>query len=156
MGSRLSGTFPNSIYIEDAAAAGLRSSEHWFGFEKVIAKLLGEPVEITLTRHGIGRRLFAASGRSQPGRHCRHFYQRLRASGMTICPTVVTFKIWPNVNFPDPKACHGTVNTSHKTCSGHLEIALGRTNRPAGFILAKLGTNGQRDEQGRGTADGGD
>jgi hypothetical protein len=26
------------------------------------------------------------------------FYQRLRASGVTIVPTVVTFKDWPNVN----------------------------------------------------------
>jgi len=46
LGVKPVGHIPESVYIEDAANAGLRSSEHPFGFGKIIAKLLGEPVNL--------------------------------------------------------------------------------------------------------------
>jgi imidazolonepropionase-like amidohydrolase len=53
-GLKVVGHVPDSIGIEEAAAAGLRSIEHWNGFEKSIAKLLGEPVEQTYAGIGSG------------------------------------------------------------------------------------------------------
>jgi hypothetical protein len=43
-GLKTVGHVPEEIYMEEAVAAGLRSSEHLFGVEKVIAKWLGEKV----------------------------------------------------------------------------------------------------------------
>jgi imidazolonepropionase-like amidohydrolase len=82
---------PESVYIEDAAAAGLASSEHFNGFEKVIAKLLGEPVNLTFKGQASDAGYFQRLGEVNP-EDLQNVYQRIRASGMTICPTVVTFK----------------------------------------------------------------
>ena len=85
------GHVPESMYIEDAAAAGLASSEHLHGFDKVIGKLLGEPVD--LSYRGIGAdagyllRLDAVDLQD-----LQDVFVRLRESGLTVCPTVVTFK----------------------------------------------------------------
>lgn len=90
-GLKVIGHVPDSIYIEDAAIAGLDSIEHWFGFEKVIAKLLGEPVNLTFSGMGSQanylERLDEVDLAALQG-----VYQRLEVSGITICPTVVTFK----------------------------------------------------------------
>ncbi len=91
------GHVPDSIYIEDAATAGLSSCEHWFGFEKVIARLLGEPVNLTYTGMGSGAEYLQRLDAVKP-QALQEVYQRLRASGTTIVPTVVTFKNWPNVD----------------------------------------------------------
>ncbi len=91
------GHVPDSIYIEDAVAAGLQSCEHWFGFEKVIAKLLGEPVNLTYTGMGSGAGYLKRLDEVDP-QALQEVYQRLRLSGTTIVPTVVTFKSWPNVD----------------------------------------------------------
>lgn len=87
---------PESIYIEDAAAAGLQSLEHFNGFEKVIAKLLGEPVELSFTGQGSGTDYLRRLGEVNP-EELQDVYERIRASGMTICPTVVTFKTLTNI-----------------------------------------------------------
>ncbi len=50
VGLKTVGHVPEEIYIEDAAAAGLCSSEHFFGFEKVVARLLGETGRYELMR----------------------------------------------------------------------------------------------------------
>ena len=97
LGLKVVGHIPDSIYIEDAIAAGLRNSEHWFGFGKVIAKLLGEPVKLTFTGLGSDSVYLLRLGEVDP-QALQDFYQRLRASGLTVDPTVVTFKNWPNVN----------------------------------------------------------
>ena len=52
VGLKVVGHVPDSVYIEDAAAAGLKSSEHLFGFEKVIVKLLGGYVRQTYAGMG--------------------------------------------------------------------------------------------------------
>lgn len=88
---------PESIYIEDAAAAGLGSSEHFNGFEKVIAKLLGEPVNLTFTGQASDAGYFQRLDEVNP-QELQAVYQRIRASGMTLCPTVVTFKTLTKIN----------------------------------------------------------
>ena len=87
---------PESIYIEDAAAAGLGSSEHFNGFEKVIAKLLGEPVNLTFKGQASDAGYFQCLDEVNP-QELQSVYQRIRASGMTLCPTVVTFKTLTNM-----------------------------------------------------------
>jgi imidazolonepropionase-like amidohydrolase len=100
LGLKVVGHVPDSIYIEDAAAAGMRSSEHWFGFDKVIARLLGEPVKFTFTGLGSDAGYMLRLGEVDP-QALQDFYQRLQASGLTVVPTVVTFKNWPNVDTLD-------------------------------------------------------
>ena len=87
---------PETVYIEDTAAAGLGSSEHFNGFEKVIAKLLGEPVKLTFAGQASEAGYFQRLDEVNP-EELQGVYQRIRASGMTICPTVVTFKTLTNI-----------------------------------------------------------
>jgi len=96
-GLKVVGHIPDSIYIEEAATAGLKSSEHWFGFEKIIAKLLGEPVELKYEGMGAEIGYFLRLDEVDPAT-LQAVYERLHASGLTVTPTVVTFKDWPNVN----------------------------------------------------------
>jgi imidazolonepropionase-like amidohydrolase len=96
-GLKVVGHIPDSIYLEDAVAAGLQSSEHFLGFEKVIAKLLGEPVKLIFAGSGSEAGYFQRLGEVNPA-DLQRVYQRIKASGMTICPTVVTFKTLTNID----------------------------------------------------------
>ncbi len=91
LGLKCVGHVPDAIYIEEAAAAGLHSCEHWFGFEKVLGKLLGDPVRLVF--EGMGSRMdyFQRMGEVTTG-ELEAFYGRIAASGMAVCPTAVTFK----------------------------------------------------------------
>ena len=91
-GRKAVGHIPDTIYLEEAAAAGLASSEHFFGFEKVIASLLGETVKLSYTGMGSEAHYFQRLGQVDP-QALQQVYQRIRLSGMTVCPTVVTFKV---------------------------------------------------------------
>ena len=97
LGLKVVGHVPESIYIEGAAAAGLKSSEHWFGFEKVIAKILGRPIQLTYTGMGSGAGYLERLDEVDP-KELQAVYERLRASGLSVVPTVVTFKSWPDVD----------------------------------------------------------
>jgi imidazolonepropionase-like amidohydrolase len=88
---------PESIYIEDAAATGLGSSEHFNGFEKVIAKLVGEPVNLTFKGQAFDAGYFQRLDEVNP-QELQKVYERIRASGVTLCPTVVTFKTLTNID----------------------------------------------------------
>lgn len=88
---------PESVYIEEAAAAGLGSSEHFNGFEKVIAKLLGEPVNLTFKGQAFDAGYFQRLDDVNP-QELQKVYERIRASGVTLCPTVVTFKTLTNID----------------------------------------------------------
>lgn len=88
---------PESIYIEDAAAAGLGSSEHFNGFEKIIAKLLGEPVNLTFRGQASDIDYFQRLDEVNPD-DLQSVYEQIRASGMTLCPTVVTFKTLTHID----------------------------------------------------------
>jgi len=91
LGLKCVGHVPDTIYLEEAAAAGLHSCEHWFGFEKVLGKLLGD--EVRLVYEGMGSRAvyFQRLGEVRE-EELEAFYRRMAASGMAVCPTVVTFK----------------------------------------------------------------
>jgi imidazolonepropionase-like amidohydrolase len=91
-GRKVAGHIPDTIYVVEAAAAGLASSEHFFGFEKVIASLLGVTVKLSYTGMGSEAHYFQRLGQVDP-QALQQFYRRIHLSGMTVCPTVVTFKV---------------------------------------------------------------
>lgn len=96
LGLEVVGHVPDSITIEDAAATGLASAEHWFGFEKIIARLLGEPVNLTYT--GMGSQAHYLERFSEVDAAALHeVFQQLRASGLIVVPTVVTFQSFPSL-----------------------------------------------------------
>jgi len=106
IGLKVAGDLPEAVYIEDAAMAGMQSSEHYHGFEKVIARLLGEPVTLHYAGVASQTSYLLRLGEVDP-QVLQDFYQRLRASGMTVDPTIVTSKNWPNVDAFDPKSLPG-------------------------------------------------
>jgi imidazolonepropionase-like amidohydrolase len=95
-GLKVVGHVPDSIYIEEAAAAGLASSEHWFGFEKIIARLLGDPVPLIYTGMGSQAGYFYRLGEVDAA-GLQGVYRRLREAGLTVVPTVVAFRDFPNM-----------------------------------------------------------
>jgi len=99
-GLKVVGHVPDSIYIEQAAEAGLDSMEHWFGFEKVVARLLGEPVKLIYSGMGSQAAYLTRLGEVDPSA-LQDVYQRLRDSGLTVVPTVVTFRNYPDLNTVD-------------------------------------------------------
>ena len=91
LGVKVVGHIPESVYIEDAAEAGLRSSEHLFGFGKIIAKLLGDPV--LPSNRGIGTDVPYFLRLNEVNREeFRRALERIRITGMHVCPTLVVFK----------------------------------------------------------------
>jgi imidazolonepropionase-like amidohydrolase len=91
LGVKPVGHTPESIFIEDAANAGLRSSEHPFGFGKIIAKLLGEPVG--LSGGGMGTDVPYFLRLNEVNREeFRNELKKIGATGMHVCPTLVVFK----------------------------------------------------------------
>jgi len=128
-GLKVVGHVPDSIYIEDAAEAGLSSIEHWFGFEKVIAKLLGKPVNLIYTGIGTGYDLLLHLDEVDPSA-LQEFYQRLQASGVTLDPTVVTFKNWPNVDTFEAKDIPGGEYLSQNLLSMWKTQWAGQTEFP--------------------------
>ena len=91
------GHVPESIYIEEAAAAGQRSSEHLFGFEKVIGKLLGEPVVLKTGGMGSDARYWLRLPEANR-EELQTVLRRVRDSGMAVCPTVVVFRSGSRLN----------------------------------------------------------
>ncbi len=144
MGLKVVGHVPDSIYLEDAAMAGLQSIEHFFGFEKVIAKQLGDPVKLTFSGMGSGCGYLLRLSEVDPGT-MQGVYQRLRASGVTIDPTVVTFKNWPNVDSTRSQEFAAGEYISQNLVSMWKSQWAGQTEFPD-LILAKLGADGQGHE----------
>jgi imidazolonepropionase-like amidohydrolase len=96
-GIKVIGHVPDTVYLEDAVAAGQSDIEHWFGFEKVIADLLGEPVDLNHGWMGSNPVYLTRLAEVDP-QALQDFYKRLKDSGVTVDPTIVTFRNWPNVN----------------------------------------------------------
>jgi len=92
LGLEVAGHVPDSIPIEQAAAAGLDSSEHFFGFDKLIGRLLGAPVQQHYVGMGVDVVHFLRVGELDPAK-LREALDGLRRSGLTVCPTVVTFEV---------------------------------------------------------------
>lgn len=120
LGLKVVGHVPDSVYLEEAVTGGLRSSEHFFGFEKVLAKLLGEPVRLQYTGMGADAGYFQRLDEVDP-EELRSIYRRLRAGGLTVCPTVVTFKTATNIkavqtgDFPGSEYISGPVRDMWKS-----------------------------------------
>jgi hypothetical protein len=76
-------------------------SEHLFGFEKVIATLLGDHARRTYAGMGSEIDYLQRLGEVNP-EELQVVYQQLRASGLTVCPTVVVYKI--GTHYEDIKA----------------------------------------------------
>jgi imidazolonepropionase-like amidohydrolase len=96
LGLKVVGHVAEAVYLEDAVAAGQDSIEHLHGFDKVIGKLLGQP--ITLKRGGMGVD-FGYWPRLAEVDHAelQAVLRRLAGSGVVVCPTVVVFKVGVNV-----------------------------------------------------------
>ncbi|MGL6279453.1 MAG: amidohydrolase family protein [Gaiella sp.] len=90
-GLKVVGHVPESIPIDAAAAAGLRSSEHLFGFEKLVGALLGEPVAYEYAGMGADVPYLSRWREIDPAK-LQSAFRQLGASGLTVCPTVVVFK----------------------------------------------------------------
>lgn len=91
LGLKVVGHVPETVSIEDVAAAGLACSEHFFGFEQVIGRLLGAPVRTTYAGMGADAGYLLRLGEVDP-QALQGVFGRLRDSGLTVCPTVVTFQ----------------------------------------------------------------
>ena len=100
-GLKVVGHVPDSIGITEAAAAGLKSSEHLFGFDKVVAGLLGAYVRQTYAGMGAEAGYLQRLNEIDPA-ELQAVYQQLHASGLTVDPTVIVFKI--GVNYSAIKA----------------------------------------------------
>lgn len=85
------GHVPESVYIEDAAAVGQRSCEHLFGFGKVIAKLLGEPVKLETGGMGTDVEYFMRLDEVNK-KELEKVLHEIRDSGMAVCPTILVLK----------------------------------------------------------------
>jgi imidazolonepropionase-like amidohydrolase len=85
------GHVPETISIEETAAAGQASCEHLFGFEKMIARLHGDA--IPLRKGGMGA--YASYWLRLPEVNVENLQlalQAIRASSMVVCPTVMVFR----------------------------------------------------------------
>jgi imidazolonepropionase-like amidohydrolase len=91
LGLKVVGHVPETVSIEDAAAAGLACSEHFFGFEQVIGRLLGAPVRTTYAGMGADAGYLLRLGEVDP-QALQGVFGRLGNSGLTVCPTIVTFQ----------------------------------------------------------------
>ncbi len=91
-GLKVVGHVPDSVPIQAAALAGLRSAEHFFGFEKLVAALLGEPTAQEYTGMGADASYLARWREVDPN-ELRSAFRQLGASGLTVCPTVLTFRV---------------------------------------------------------------
>jgi len=92
LGLKVAGHVPDSVPIEEAAIAGLDSVEHFFGFDKLVGRLLGAPVRQAYAGMGADAGFFARLGELDPADLSRALAS-LRASGLAVCPTLVTFKV---------------------------------------------------------------
>ncbi len=91
LGLKATGHVPDSIPIEEAAAAGLGSCEHFFGFEKLIGRLLGAPVTSHYEGMGAEAGYLLRYEEVRP-EALRQALGKLRDSGLVICPTVNVFR----------------------------------------------------------------
>ncbi len=90
-GLKTVGHVPESVYVEDAIAAGQRSVEHLFGFEKLVGRLLGE--EVTLRPGGMGADFDYWLRLGEINREkLQDALRGVARSGVVVCPTLILFK----------------------------------------------------------------
>lgn len=91
LGLKVAGHVPDSVRLEDAAAAGLGSCEHFFGFDKLLGELLGVPVQFAYHGMGADAHHLSRLPEIEPAA-LRASLLRLRGTDLAVCPTVVVFK----------------------------------------------------------------
>ncbi|HUI28721.1 MAG TPA: amidohydrolase family protein [Candidatus Acidoferrales bacterium] len=111
-GIKAVGHVPETVYIEDAARAGLSSSEHLFGFGNVIAKALGQP--FSLKSGGMGAdQVYFLSYPKVDSEKLQAELRKIGSYGMAVCPTLVEMKSgaslkkifagdYPNLDYVSP------------------------------------------------------
>jgi len=105
------GHVPEAVYLEDAVAAGMRSIEHVHGFDKVVGRLLGEPIILKSGGMGVNFDYWPRLAEVDPNR-LGEVLGRIRASGVVVCPTVIVFK-----------SQAGLGDVSARTYAGHEYIS---------------------------------
>lgn len=84
------GHIPEAVYIEEAAKAGQCTCEHLFGFEKMIARLLGE--EVLIQKGGMGAYIHYWMRLPEVDRNLlNRELLKFKETGMVVCPTLVVF-----------------------------------------------------------------
>jgi imidazolonepropionase-like amidohydrolase len=92
LGLKVVGHVPESVSIREAASAGLACSEHFFGFERLIGELLGQPVRREYVGMGADAGYLLRLGDVDAQTMARALDQ-LRESSLTVCPTVNVFRV---------------------------------------------------------------
>ena len=91
------GHVPETVYIEDAAKAGLSSSEHLFGFGNVIAKVLNEPMRLKGGGMGADQEYFLRYPEVNKEK-LQFELKKISTYGMAVCPTMIDWKCGTNLN----------------------------------------------------------
>ncbi len=95
-GLKIVGHVPEAVFVEEAIASGQRSIEHLFGFEKLIGRMLGEPV--TLRPGGIGADFDFWLRLGEIKREkLQDALRPIASSGVVVCPTLIEFKAEANL-----------------------------------------------------------
>jgi imidazolonepropionase-like amidohydrolase len=128
-GLKVVGHVPDSVPIDAAAAAGLRSSEHFFGFEKLVAALLGEPTAQEYA--GMGADVaYLGRWREIPPAKLQSALRKLRASGLTVCPTVVVFKTGTHTKAFQTGSFEGSEYVSQRVLETWKSLWAGQSDLP--------------------------
>lgn len=93
---KIVGHVPEVVYIEDAAKAGLKSSEHLFGFGNVIAKVLNEPMKLKGGGMGADQDYFLRYPEVDTGK-LQLELNKISSYGMAVCPTMIDWKCGTNL-----------------------------------------------------------
>jgi len=128
-GLKVVGHVPDSIPIDAAAAAGLRSSEHFFGFEKLVAALLGEPTAQEYTGMGADAPYLGRWREVDPN-ELRSAFRQLGASGLTVCPTVVTFRAGMHTKAFQTGSFEGSEYVSQRVLQTWQSLWAGQSDLP--------------------------
>jgi len=90
LGLKVVGHVPDATTIRMAAELGLDSCEHYFGFDKLIGHLLGEPVRQYYAGMGTDVSYFLRLNEVDQDA-LAHELEALRKAGLSVCPTLATF-----------------------------------------------------------------
>ena len=91
------GHVPEVVFIEDAAKAGLNSSEHLFGFGNVLAKELNEPLNLKGGGMGADQEYFMRYQEVNKEK-LQLELKKISSTGMAVCPTLIVMKCGKNLN----------------------------------------------------------
>jgi imidazolonepropionase-like amidohydrolase len=91
------GHIPEQVYIEDAAKAGLSSSEHLFGFGNVLAVVLNKPLKLKGGGMGADQNYFTRYTEVNKEKLNLEL-KKISSTGMAVCPTIITMKCGTNLN----------------------------------------------------------